>query len=123
MTLTRSTRLVLAAYCLLVAYCLLWIPWCVSDRRSSCERVGYGWLWAGPSPKRTVKIDFSRYVVPPPPPGFILDNPDPEPTWERARPDRELVTMRLVAASVVGGAALLLASISNRPADSRSVVR
>jgi hypothetical protein len=38
----RAQRVVLVLYCSLLAYCCVWIPWCISNRYVVCERVGYG---------------------------------------------------------------------------------
>lgn len=106
----KVQKIVLVAYCLLLAYCCLWIPWCISQRNFACVRVGYGWLWAGPSPKGSIFAAVTTEApVPPPPPGFTIDNP--EPTWERARPDLELMGFRLLAGTAIFGAAFLLAGI------------
>ncbi|MFZ0860037.1 MAG: hypothetical protein WAN18_05105, partial [Candidatus Sulfotelmatobacter sp.] len=45
----RAQRVVSIFFCLLIAYCCAWIPWCIPQRNSSCKRVGYGWIWAGPA--------------------------------------------------------------------------
>ncbi|MGA9393697.1 MAG: hypothetical protein WBV69_24910 [Candidatus Sulfotelmatobacter sp.] len=106
----RAQRFVVVAYCLTLAYCWLWIPWCVSSRRSPCERVGYGWLWAGPVPRGGIfNGSTTEAPVPLPPPGFTFDNP--EPTWERARPDLELMALRLLAGTAILGAAFLVAGM------------
>jgi hypothetical protein len=108
---TRTKQVVLSVYCLTLVYCFLWIPWCISNRHVTCERVGYGWLWAGPtSGKQESKINWHEYAnsIPDPPRGFTIDR---EPTWENARPDLELMDMRLLAASAVFGAAFLLAGV------------
>jgi hypothetical protein len=86
---SKPRRIVVILYCLLVAYCLIWIPWCIPHRNQQCQRVGYGWLWAGPAMGSP-----SQY-------GFVPDN---DPPWELARPDREIIVMRLIAATVVCGA-------------------
>ena len=108
----RAQRLVLILYCLLLVYCCVWIPWCISNRNVVCERVGYGWLWAGPSQNATIFdriVEATEAPIPPPPPGITLDNP--EQTWERARPDLELMALRLLAATLICGAAFLMAGM------------
>jgi hypothetical protein len=106
----KAQKIVLAAYCLLFAYCCLWIPWCISNRNVTCERVGFGWLWAGPGPalRRDIFDRITEAPIPPPPRGFTLDS---ERTWERARPDLELIAFRLAAATAISGAAFLLAGM------------
>lgn len=91
----RSQRIVLVFYCLLIAYCCVWIPWHVPNRAATTyERAGYGWLWAGPSPK-----------------GDIFDQIAADPNMQRAVPDLELMGFRLLAVSAVSGAAFLFAGI------------
>jgi hypothetical protein len=58
----KAHRIVLALYCLLIAYCFVWAPWCVVERHSAHQiaqkrRLGYGWLWAGPRVTEPV-IDY-----------------------------------------------------------------
>ena len=46
-----SKRIILAVYCLALACCCVWVPWSItsSDKyETSHERLGYGWVWAGP---------------------------------------------------------------------------
>ncbi len=43
----RAQRLVLILYCLLLAYCCVWVPWHLVQGPNSV-RSGYGWLWTGP---------------------------------------------------------------------------
>lgn len=45
---SRVQRLVLILYCLLIVYCCVWVPWHLAQGPDRV-RVGYGWLWAGPS--------------------------------------------------------------------------
>jgi glucose dehydrogenase len=51
----RTQRVVLIVYCVLLAYCCVWVPWHVEMHisqdlsRPTSVRMGYGWLWAGPS--------------------------------------------------------------------------
>jgi hypothetical protein len=48
---SRLQRIVLAIYFLSLAYCFVWVPWSItsSDRYGTDhERLGYGWIWAGP---------------------------------------------------------------------------
>jgi hypothetical protein len=78
----RSQRIVLVLYCLLIVYCCVWIPWHVvtgpmNDGPTDQVRVGYGWLWSGPS-----------------------SAPDPVPS-----PDLPIIGLRLLAASAIAGAA------------------
>ncbi len=150
----KLRRVTLSFYCLLVAYCLLWIPWCVPHRDSTCGRVGYGWLWAGPAYPEEASASVSepaKPIAPPPPRGFTEDielrdifvsagieeaiASVPKPAIPQAlqkphdrtrrhrrlsfsggwqgmeRPDLELVTIRLLAASVACGGLLILIGI------------
>jgi hypothetical protein len=104
----RAQRIVLVLYCLLLAYCCLWVPWRIPFRNSLPERVGYGWLWAGPAE------GHGNVHVPPPPSGFTID---PEPRWERARPDLELIAFRLVAVTSIAAAGFLLSGMLRKPSS------
>ena len=44
----KAQHIVLILYCLLLAYCCIWIPWHIAEDQDYL-RVGYGWLWAGSS--------------------------------------------------------------------------
>jgi hypothetical protein len=46
MAMNKAQRFVLILYCLLLAYCCAWIPW---HSGNDYIRLGYGWLWSGPS--------------------------------------------------------------------------
>ena len=43
-----TVRIILVLYCVLFAYCCLWVPWHMVQGQDRI-RAGYGWLWAGPS--------------------------------------------------------------------------
>lgn len=45
---SKAQRIAVAVYCLLVAYCCLWVPWRVSFPEGAQYRAGYGLLWIGP---------------------------------------------------------------------------
>ncbi|MGA7768976.1 MAG: hypothetical protein WCA27_22470 [Candidatus Sulfotelmatobacter sp.] len=125
----RAQRVVSIFFCLLIAYCCAWIPWCIPQRNSSCKRVGYGWIWAGPAwdkPRQQVLPTDASITppsagvapdrIPPPPKGFTLEGeagtaiPDPDPSHV-ARPDMELMGLRLLAGFAVLGAAFLIAGM------------
>ena len=95
----RAQRLVLVLYCLLLAYCCLWIPWHVqrsSRFATTYVRSGYGWLWAGP-----------KDYCPPPPSdhsAYLCEIDTPKPAYdENAIPDLELLGLRLLASTAVSG--------------------
>jgi hypothetical protein len=81
---TRAQRIVVVVYLLVVAYCCTWVPWCVRWHIASdyskplMQRMGYGWLWAGPS-------NWSPYAI----------------------PDYPLIAMRLFALTAICGAVYL----------------
>ncbi len=48
----RSQRIVLIAYCLLVVYCCVWVPWAtiMPLTQPIKQELGYDWVWSlGPS--------------------------------------------------------------------------
>ena len=106
----RAQRVVLAAYCLLIFYCSVWVPWCVSGKRSYesyHERVGYGWLWAGPHRDATIAFPSKT---------------DPDTTYEEvdartrgdedtAMPDLPLVGLRFLAVTALAVAAFLIVGV------------
>ncbi len=79
----RSTRIVLVAYCLLLAYCCLWVPWHIAPG-TDYIRVGYGWLWVGPTTH-----DFEGAL---------------------AAPDLPLIGLRILALTAIAGAAYFVAT-------------
>jgi hypothetical protein len=108
----RGQRVVLILSSLLLTYCLIWIPWSIHSATMQ-RRLGYGWLWAGP----TWRGDIFDQSVPPPPAGFTIEAepgiPDPDPRHV-ARPDLELIALRFLAAIVISGAAFLIAGLSKK---------
>jgi hypothetical protein len=82
----KLQRVVLILYCLLVVYCCLWVPWHIAQAPASDTpdelRVGYGWLWIGPS----------------------------EPAYynESATPDISIIGLRFLAATALATVAFLL---------------
>ncbi len=128
----RAQRVILALYCLLIAYCIVWVPWCIEHRSPrqvdpTKERVGYGWLWGGPN-----VIDLSAGLVPNTDPyakygGSEITvspselTPVPSVHTEYARPDFTLIAMRLIAVTAFCIAATLLAGMNwkNVPASER----
>ena len=90
----QAQRVVIVVYLLAVAYCFLWVPWCIhwhvpsdSYKPPALERVGYGWLWAGP-----------RYA----------------PRPQTAAPDSPMIGMCLVAVTATCGAAYLVLALEVR---------
>jgi len=75
----RAQRIVLILYCLLIVYCCLWVPWHVIEQTGISARIGYGWLWIGPS------VGYAPY----------------------ASPDLAVIVLRLIAATALAGAAFL----------------
>jgi hypothetical protein len=85
-------RVIIALYCIFIAYCSLWLPWHRHISASSdvwyaddYVRLGYGWLWAGPT-------DAGKQDV-------------------FSTPDLVLIGLRLVAISAVAGAVFVLSDI------------
>ena len=79
----RTQRVVLVVYCVLLAYCCIWVPWHMQMHISqdvsmpTSLRMGYGLLWAGP---------------------------------ESATPDLPIIGLRLLAVTAVAGAAFCVAT-------------
>lgn len=123
---SRTHRIIAALYCLLVAYCLTWVPWSIEHKptprlSSSTERVGYGWLWSGPKsidPWAVVSVQpendpYAHY-------GGHIETPTPISKHnEYARPDFALIAMRLIVVTCISLAALLLAGPFALPAKNR----
>jgi hypothetical protein len=106
----QPQRIVLVLYCLLLTYCAAWIPWCVRPNypHRQYERVGYGWLWAGPY--RTAPVVYNPPIKAPD--GMtILGEEDLRSSGEdvTAMPDWPLIAMRVLAGSGLFAVAFLLA--------------
>jgi hypothetical protein len=92
--LTFRQRSILAAYCIALTYCVLWVPWRIAlpfgEHRFRQARVGYGWLWAGPAH-----------------------------IWrgEFAFPDYPAIVLRIAAASVEASGVLLISGAFRRKHD------
>jgi hypothetical protein len=63
---TRAQRIVLIAYCLLAAYCCLWVPWQNPALHLSegvirpASYAGYAWVWA---PRTNIVPDVLRIAL------------------------------------------------------------
>jgi hypothetical protein len=129
----KTKRIVLALYFLSLAYSFVWIPWSVthSDRHGiSHQRLGYGWLWAGPrppvGPKPKLRGQFSRCDLDTAPADCSdAEDVDAEQVerWDavsrQALPDMTLVAFRVAAVSLIATSALLLVGFRrNRVAPS-----
>lgn len=104
----RAQRIVLVAYCLMLAYCCLWIPWHVqrnSRFSNTYIRSGYGWLWTGPEAYCHPPGEHSASLC------NIVDPPGRVQYDLTATPDLELLGLRLVAATAIASAAFILASL------------
>ncbi|MGC1646690.1 MAG: hypothetical protein WA741_12735, partial [Candidatus Sulfotelmatobacter sp.] len=107
---------------LTLAYCFVWIPWSVtnSDRYgTNHQRLGYGWLWAGPrhpawpNPKQQGQFSLSDLDPAPPDCSSVGDSKGQQSErWDaasrRALPDTTLVAFRVIAISLVAASALPL---------------
>ena len=110
---TRARRIVLIAYLVLVAGCLVWVPWSYADHDSPKVQEGYDWAWSvGCEPpsaeakgkdadgKDFVMIEASRCT------GFKMGGPD-----------LAAIALRLVALTAFGVATFLAAG-KWKPTDS-----
>jgi hypothetical protein len=110
-SMTKTRRVLLATYCLLLAYCFLRVPWSISYRNSISQRVGYGWIWAGPDHNDKHGDIFDQVAA--------KDYASSVP-WERARPDVELIAMRLIALTAVCGASFVLTAFVEQRSKEKS---
>jgi len=107
---SKLQRIVLAIYLLSLAYCFVWIPWSAGP-----EHLGYGWVWAGPrfSPSASGDVkDFSDVDQ------FVAEANAQARISASAKPDTLIILFRVIAATAVAGAALVLAGIVKHPATS-----
>lgn len=112
----RTQRVVLVVYCLLLAYCCVWIPWHVKHPgRYGDEfiRLGYGWLWAGPYRKPPSVV----YYDPPKGSGEWAMASEEDistrfPDDPIATPDFALIGLRFAAATLIGAALSLVGGIA-----------
>lgn len=119
---TTMQRAVVAVYCAALVYCIIWLPWCVTlygsarfPRPPVCQRVGYGWLWAGPAQHQHAGDIFDQVGAQSASPVMVVENPDPS---HVARPDMELVVLRVLAATLLFVGATLLVGVLRKPASS-----
>jgi hypothetical protein len=91
--LSNMQRVILVLYFFAVAYCCLWVPWQLplGGDGPRLLRLGYGWLWAGPS-------NFAN----------------------RAAPDISAIILRLIAATALAGAAFGISAIFPKLANKNS---
>lgn len=99
----RSQRIVTVLYCLIVAYCCLWVPWHIVTAPATDGpaqvRVGYGWLWAGPLPPIPDASSYSDI-----PHGAKVLRPTSDANGPLATPDTAVIFLRLLAVTAVAGA-------------------
>jgi hypothetical protein len=126
--LNRLQRIVVAIYFLSFAYCFVWVPWSVTTSNrygSNRQRLGYGWVWAGPryDHRPALKAGTTEQV-------FNFSDIDSfvkteaeeterrqwDETSSYAVPDLILIPFRLVAFTAVAAAAFILASLVKNPA-------
>lgn len=110
-----AQRIILITYCILIAYCSLWIPWRLKLRvpEGAHERVGYGWVWAGPYRSAPIVYDppirLSNGTE-------ILGEEDLRSSWTdlTAEPDFALLVLRFLAATALSSTAFLSAGLLRR---------
>lgn len=104
----RAQRIVAFVYCLLLAYCCVWVPWRIPvGLHGKYERANYGWVWAGPhrapaivyNPPIQVTKDYQ-----------LVGEEDPEIPLTSS-PDEPRILLRIGAATALAGAAFLLTSL------------
>lgn len=122
---TLPVRVIAVCYCLLLVYCLVWIPWCGSYHVSGAYRghtyyrLGYGWLWAGP---QTVVQEPDPSTLTSPSAGntnrasgFNVVGEESMHTVVQsgltyAEPDLRVIVLRITAASALAAAAFFMAA-------------
>jgi len=116
-TMSRVKRIVLALYFLLLAYSLVWIPWSItsSDKHGiRHQRLGYGWLWAGPRQPKPQRGQFSLCDLDPAPANCsdVESELEQGQRWDaisrQATPDLYPIALRFMAISLIAASALLL---------------
>jgi hypothetical protein len=112
---SKVQRIVLVTYCLSLAYCCVWIPWSVTgpgQYGTDRQRLGYGWVWAGPrfSPAHVAhSSDFSDVDQ------FVMEYNAYASVSLSAMPEMRIIALRLAAVTAVTAAALLAAGIKVKP--------
>jgi hypothetical protein len=106
-SINKSQRMIVVTYCLLLAYCCLWVPWHVKLRypQGASERAGYGWVWAGPYRSPDVVYNPPRKI-----PGTdaeILGEVDLDPSPLDAMPDFPRIALRIIATTSLFAAVFL----------------
>ncbi len=86
----RAQRVILAIYCILLAYCCIWIPWRVTFGSGQMTEVIYSLVWAAP------KVGYER--------GF------------KAVPEMNLILLRIVGLTVISAVVFELANVLRKPA-------
>lgn len=120
----RAQRVLLALYFFSLAYSFVWIPWSVTSSNrygTSHQRLGYGWLWAGPrhpvwsKPTPKQQGQFSRCDLDPAPPNCSdVEDFEAEQAerWDavsrQALPDITIVAFRVLAVSLIAAGILPL---------------
>lgn len=117
--LTRPQRIIVSIYLVCLAYCLCWIPWLATRSNrygNETQRLGYGWVWAGPRYPRSLLRTEARTQTP------SVDDFDQFVAVEEARqqwnvtsshaaPDLRLILVRLSALSAAASALLVAAGL------------
>jgi hypothetical protein len=115
----RGQRIIIAVYLLFVALSLMWVPWRLPDPEMP-QKLGYGFLWAGPyHPKITVPqaTATTQNTDPPVPEGYsvadIFDIVAEEHREDMyAAPDYPRIALRLAILTCLAGSALLFSSLA-----------
>jgi len=108
----REHRTIFIADWFLGAYGCIWIPWPVElgSPQGAYERIGYGWVWAGPYRSASIVYDPATKASE----GWqILSEEDSRSSWAdlTAEPNPPLMALRFIAATAFAAAAFLSAGL------------
>lgn len=113
----KAQRIVLIAYCLLVVYCCVWVPWMVREQQAKLQQ-GYDWVWAvgcEPPPSGTAALTPDEQAKANRD-GFVMVEASPCHGFKEAGLDVTAIGLRLAAATALAAAAFLLAGNWKRSA-------
>lgn len=117
--LSRPQRVIVSLYLLSLAYCFCWIPWLSNSSNrhgTDTERLGYGWLWAGPRyPRSLTHTEAPKSTEPFGDVDEFVAAAQAREQWDiassYAAPDLRLIAFRLAVLTTLGGALFVAAGL------------